>query len=548
MMTAPEATFSYPGVGDFVEVRYTLAHGVSPGRITLRTLPGAADPAAIGAASFRYAGTQIAMPNCRVDSVTAETDYAGRSILRFEILDQRWAWKFGAISGEYNIRTHDGKSIQPGTEQTPRQLAQLCLDAMGEQGDVAKMPDRLRPYVNWDYKVPALALADLADACGCRVVLKIGGKVAIEPAGQGAALSITPAAIAGEAVYDPPETPTSLKFVAAPSLYQVDFDLAPVAVEPSGEIVPLDDVSYAPPRGWKSEPLIDLGNVETSFRELAQSCVWKYYQIQPKFTLPGDPKTKENVIERIEEVLPLLSHQVEADPLPDKTLRRRPPWVYGLFEKGASTYPQVRESQHPDPNLNDVPEGIYTRSFRVDHERGLVIFTEPVFLYRKVDADYEAHPARLKLRIACQRRDKKTRGVVRYEFSPQKRARQIAAQTIVRDDIAREVYVNHKTRKVVANEAEVKRQAEYYLAAAAKELQAAQPGTLTYDGFWPINPDGAIRQVSWSIGSGGRGVTIVSRNWEDELVEMSYRERRLLERMVEMSRTERRREQRGEGR
>ncbi|UUO04619.1 hypothetical protein M4951_14595 [Blastopirellula sp. J2-11] len=546
----PEAVFEYPGIGDFSEVRYTLSHGISPGRITIRGAPDAIRPIAEGTAFFRYAGSVIQMPDCRFDRLTIEASGDGRSIARVEILDQRWRWRFGHISGEYNIRVDDGEAIAHGTEKTPQALAQLCLEAMGQRRfDVSKMPNQLRPYVLWDYKIPALALADLADACGCRVVLKIGGSVAIEPAGQGETLPITLAAIAGEAIYDWPETPAALKFVAAPNVYQMDFDLAPVAVEPNGDIVALDDVHYQPkPEGWKNEPVLELPNVEAAHRELAQSCVWKYYQIQPKFTLPGDPQQRENRIEQIAEVLPLLPHQVEADKLPDKTMRRRPPWVYGLFEKGAATFPQTRENEEPDPNLNDVPQDLYTRGFTVDHQRGLVIFTEPVFLHRQVDDNYEVHPAKLKLRIACQRRDKQTRGVVRWEVSPQKPARQTAALTILRDDIAREVYFNHKLKKVVSNEPDVKRQAEYYLQATAKELQASQPGTLTYDGFWPIQPDGAIRQVSWIINSSGKGSTIVSRNREDDLVEMSYRERRLLERVVEMSRTERRREQRGERR
>ncbi|WP_131282682.1 hypothetical protein [Blastopirellula marina] len=545
----PEAVFEYPGIGDFSEVRYTLSHGISPGRITIRAAPAAIRPMAEGAALFRYAGAVIQMPDCRLDQLTVETSGDGRSVMRVEILDQRWRWRFGQLSGEYNVRIDDGDAIASGTEKAPQDLARLCLQAMGQQRfDVSKMPNLLRPYVYWDYKIPALALADLADACGCRVVLKIGGAVAIEPAGQGETLPITLAATAGEAIYDRPETPAALKFVAAPNVYQMDFDLAPVAVEPNGDIVPLDDVSYAPSLGWRSEPLAELGNVEAAHRELAQSCVWKYYQIQPKFTLPGDPPTRENMIEKIAEVLPLLPHQVEADKTPDKTLRRRPPWVYGLFEKGAATFPQIREHEQPDPELNETPQDLYARGFTVDHHRGLVIFAEPVYLYRQVDDNYEVHPARLKLRIACQRRDKQTRGVVRFEVSPQKPARQTAAQTILRDDIAREVYFNHQSKKVVSNEPDVKRQAEYYLQAAAKELQAAQPGTLTYDGFWPIQPDGAIRQVSWIIHSSGKGSTIVSRNREDDLVDMSYRERRLLERVVEMSRTERRREQRGERR
>ncbi|MFI4875945.1 MAG: hypothetical protein ACIALR_11425 [Blastopirellula sp. JB062] len=545
-MTA-EATFSYPGITDYVEARYTLSHGVSPGRIIVRTPPDAARPAAGGTATFRCGGNTIAMPGCRIDSVTAETDPSGRTMLRFEILDCRWAWKLGAISGLYNRPAPDGRSIDRETEKTPRELAQLCFEAMGLRDfDLSNMPQLLRPAIDWDYQTPALALADLADTCGCRVVLKIGGRVAIEPVGAGAPLPTLSAAIGGRAVYDLPDAPPALRFAAGPSQYQCDFELAPVALEPNGDIVPLDEASYAPPRGWKHEPLPQLGNVDARYRKLAQSCVWKYYQIQPGFYLPGEPRRPENKIEKIEEVLPLLATQIEADRMPDQTLRRRPPWAYGLFERGESAFPLRDEKLRPDPNLNDVPQDLYARGMRIDRRQGLVIFDDPVFLYRQTATTYETHPARMRLRIACQRRDKRTRGVVRYEVTTEKKVRRGAAQTILRDDISRQAYWNFKTRKLVVNQEEVDRQARHYLQAARQAYQASQPATLTYDGFWPIQPDGAIQQVSWGIDRGGKGSTVVSRNREDELIDVSYRERRLMERMIEFTRNDRRRGRQGE--
>lgn len=547
-MTAPEATFSYPGISDFIDVRYTLSHGVSPGRITVRCLLEDANPAPGGTAVFRYAGVAIQIPDCRFDQMQAETGGDGRTLMRIEIFDQRWRWRFGRISGEYNVRKqgadeNDPIAIREGTEKTPQELARLCFEAMGvDRFDVSKLPNFTRPYVNWDYRVPALALSDLADACGCRVILKYGGRVSIEQAGVGANLELNDAAISGEDVFDPPELPAALKFAAGPSKYQYDFKLEPMAIEPNGDLIDFANVSYLPPNGWEQETL-DFPNVKAELRDLATSCIWKLYRIRAGFQLDGEPRTPENVIDSIDEIS-LLSEQLEVDEFPGGLKQRRPAWVYGDYDAGSSSIPPPPKNKIPNPNLNKVPETLYTKSFTLDTERGLVIFSDPVLQWEfdKGLDTFIAIPPEIRLRTAFLRRDKKTRGLVRFEHMRGKPARVKDMQVIVRNDIAREAYYVYRkngTRKLVFNEAEIKKQAEYYLDAAQKELEVDRPGALTYDGFAAIQPDGAIQQVTWSIGGDGRGTTSVSRNQEIENSELSYREKQFVQRTIETVRQQR---------
>ncbi|TWT30725.1 hypothetical protein [Blastopirellula retiformator] len=542
-MGYPEATFTYPGISNFNEVRYTMSHGISPGRITVRGTLEDITPRTEGTAVFRYAGTAIQIPGCRVDSLQLETGGDGKTMIRAEIFDQRWRWRFGHISGEYNRRRRGGDendpiAIEPDTKKTPQDLARLCLEAMGERRyDVSKMPNVSRPYVNWDYKLPAVALSELVDACGCRVVLKHGGQVSIEQAGVGAGLQINQAAISGEAVYDPPELPAALKFAAAPSKYQYDFRLEPMAIQPNGDVVSYVEADYIPPSGWETEPVLEMPNVEKKYRDLAKSCIWKVYRIMAGFQLNGEPKTPENVIESIEEIL-LLNEQLEVDEFPGGLKERRLPWVYGQYDDGASTLPPPPRNKVPNPNLNKEPKTLYRRGFTVDTERGLVIFSEPVHQWQfdKALNTNIAIPPVIRLRAAFHRRDIMTRGLIRFEHMRGKPARVKDTQVITRNDIGREAYVLYQPsggEKLITNETEVKKQAEYYLDAAQKELEAKQPGSLTYDGFAAIQPDGAIQQVTWSIGSDGRGATTASRNQELENADMSYREKQFIQRTVE---------------
>lgn len=529
--------FSYPGIPDYKSASYTLVHGISPGRIQVRCVAGTANPAPRGTARFSDPGTgvSILIPDCHVDSAHLEAAGSGEQMIRFDILDGRWRWRFGRISGQWNLRNKDGSAIVMGTEKKPRELAKLCLEAMGVRGaDLGRMPDEARPFVDWDVTNPASALAGLADACGCAVVYKPGGRVSVEPIGVGRMLPLNGYTASGDAGYDPPELPLGIEFVAGATMYQVDLELEAVGEDVNGEIKLLDDLSYKPKKKpWSEIVVPECMDVEKKFRDLAQKSVYKMYRIKAPEYLPGIEKKKQNKIQSIDELLPLLGNQVEADEMPDDTRQRRPAWIYGKFTKKDTTFPIIPPRTKVDPNLNKKPEGLYTRSFNVDRERGLVIFSEPCYQFEQSTNGYKTKPADIRLRIAVNWRRPDTRGLEHWSTLRGKKTSKDNPIVIFRSDVALELYENHEKKKVFNNEKIVEQQAKFYLDQAVAELQPKPIGSGVYAGIQNIEPDGAIRQVMWSISDDGdmAAKTSASLNMEQLVADVSYEERRLLEKV-----------------
>src|SRR5262249_2380883 len=139
-----------------------------------------------GALEIAYDGIpNLVFPNCRLLHHTF--DYTPEGLIwRLSIADRRWKWKYGSITGSYNLDWPDG-SLNKLTELDAKGLASLCFDAMGEsQYDVSALPGKVRPEVHWDHTNPAQALADLGDNLGCRVVLGLDNIPRVLPTGIGA--------------------------------------------------------------------------------------------------------------------------------------------------------------------------------------------------------------------------------------------------------------------------------------------------------------------------------------------------------------------------
>lgn len=526
--------FTYPGITDYESVSYTLSHGTVPGKIQVRCVAGTANPAAKGTARFTdpTTGATVLLPDCHIDSAHIELSPRGDKIIRFDIFDQRWRWRFGRISGQYNRRNEDGSQIIPGTEKTPRELAKLCFDAMGVvRGDVSKMPNKPRPFIDWDVRNPASALASLADTVGCAVVLKTNGRVSIEPVGLGKDLPLNVYSLSGDTGFDPPELPQGIEFVAGATKYQVDFDLEAVGEDVDGSIKPIDDLSYKPKGGWAFDTDW-LDNTPPQFQELAQQSIFKMYRIKiPKF-LPGVEKKRENKLDSIDDVLPLLDVQNDFDVMPDGVKKRRKPWVYGLFAQGQTTLDQ-RRGKTPEPDLINNPDQHYKRSFEVDAERGVVIFSEQVYEFVDNGTKELKRPADIRLRVSVNWRRPGTRAL---EHWTQLRGRASARENpivIHRSDIALERKLDVISFRPTDNEDQVKEQAKFYLDQAVAELQPRPIGSAQYVGIQPIEPDGAIRQVSWSIMSEGSiaSKTVASLNTEQLVLDASYEEKRLFDKL-----------------
>ena len=82
---------------------------------------------------------------------------------------------------------------------------------------------------------------------------------------------------------------------------------------------------------------------------------------------------------------------------------------------------------------------------------------------------------------------------------------------------------------VTDNTADLDRPAADYLDAANARHQGEEATDVTFAGIVPLEPDGAIRQITWSVGGGQPATTRASRNSEHAEYLPPYPERRRIE-------------------
>lgn len=277
----PQGLMEFPGIAQIERGSGTLLQGITPSIFTLEILPQ--DPTTIpliGDLAITFLPllqVPIVLYNCRIDKASFEYDQSGL-VWRLSILDRRWAFRFagdgspdyagGPVSGWFNQRfdsvqpaptpldqmgTYQLGSLNPDTIRTPRWLAEQLLLAMGEEGyDILVLPDNIDssplPEVVWDMDLPAVALQDLCERLGCRIVidpLRRGNPVRIVQIGVG--IDLPPDYVERSSfVVDPPEIPESIMVVGNRTRYQADLLLIPVGLDVDGTIKPIWKLSYAP--------------------------------------------------------------------------------------------------------------------------------------------------------------------------------------------------------------------------------------------------------------------------------------------------------------
>lgn len=253
---------------------YTISHSITPGLAQLVVIPRTLDlrPKEFGDLVFSDGPRTVRLRNCKADSITPSLGPQGQQYT-LTIFDRRWKWRnpqasLGKIGGQYN-RLDGRKKLVPWSIRSPRELAELCLQEMGEVNYLIDMPEGVdraagadfnsylelgtnfpqigvNPKVIWDYSPPAEVLARLCDDLGVRIVYQpLRDRVIITRLGVGQPL---PAGIfevlSGN--IDAPETPVRIGVAGAPTRYQVRIALEPVAKEWDDSYVPMDAVSYAP--------------------------------------------------------------------------------------------------------------------------------------------------------------------------------------------------------------------------------------------------------------------------------------------------------------
>ncbi|HEY1191394.1 MAG TPA: hypothetical protein VGE74_27415 [Gemmata sp.] len=263
---------SWPGVLAVESCTGTVSHGITPATFVLTTYPQAAAPLAFGDLLISDGGRTVALRGCKLDAVSGRAGPDGQTFV-LTILDRRWRWRTGAISGRYNQLDTRGKLV-PWTIRSPRELAELCLKAMGETNYEVRLPEGLtsaagkdykrflelgenfpqslaNPPVAWDFTPPAEALARLAEYYGCRVIYQpLADRVLVAPLGTGPVLpegfceAIAPSV-------DGPETPSAVAVAGAPVRIQMRLLLEPVGKEWDGSYRPVNELSYAPQAGGR---------------------------------------------------------------------------------------------------------------------------------------------------------------------------------------------------------------------------------------------------------------------------------------------------------
>jgi hypothetical protein len=544
----------FPGVDQILSASYTLSHGVSPSVCQIEILPQADFVAEVGTLAFTFAGRRIAFEGCRIDSVSFRRDELGM-VWSLSILDRRWKWAFGEISGSYNERIDSLLplgTIDAFTLASPRELCTKLLDAMGEKGyDVSQVPDEARPEIFWDRDNPAKALGELAEQFGCRVVLRLDGKVQIARLGRGATLPDADLMHDG-LVFDPPTRPDRVKVVCGKTRFQVDFKLEAVAKDLDGKIVPIDELSYKPAQGWgtdsgssppmfssvdgwDTDPTIPPVVLEQVFghrinpREMAREMVYRWYRISMDAIdghadgpqIPGWGGYPGKRISEVWQILPIEDVQVFGYYDVASVFHPLPAAVYGKFVMQDFTF------------VNQDNTSYYDRAFSVDKENGIFIFADDVMKLEDDDAFGEAE---LYCRVAVSVREHATRKWERFEREKRYAGNLHGTQAriVKREEVQLNVVpvydINHDVVRLVTTESDCVAECDHALAAVDLEYQTTNPQDRTYMGLAGISPDGAIQQVTWSVGPQG-ATTRASRNNEWNPAVPAFRERRQFERL-----------------
>jgi hypothetical protein len=535
-----EPIIEWPGLETIISAEGTLAHGVGANAWIIQCKPQKKMPPILGTLTLRWGDYKQEFKECRIRDASYTFNERGE-IVSLIIDDRRWKWRYGHISGIYNVRLQDGEILQRNkgsklavldTEREPQELAKLLLEEMQEQGyDVGDLPNAFRPSCEWDYVNPAMALQELCEQVGTRVVLQTTGKVKICKTGQGTQLSDQyPYESYGQAM-ELAQLPENMLVIGDRVLWQVDIPLEAVGMERDETIKLLDDLSYKPSSGWGNlQTHGGISNVDD--REMARRTVFKMYRIKSPVTLPLTPPGVNKTITQLDLILPLVGtrgeYKIDAD---TKKKILYPPVCYGnhYFKHDAEL--ANRMAADPKPGTADISQQIVQAGFSLNEEKGIVSFGDHVF---KRD-NGKPVPADIYLRCCVGLRSEKTGQFYRYE-----RRKKVGKTNAGEPDMVLrhpEISVLVKRDKT-SNQAKKEKEADYYIDAMVKELVEKKPQVAEYKGWYPIELDGAIHSISWSMGPDGARMVVQRNDDSGSSTTLPYNQRLNKEKLKPQTRIE----------
>ena len=530
---------------DIVGAEFIWSTGVTPSVCLIRCIPCSCGNL-FGDLVFRYGKLKLRFPEAIAEhvSVYMREDMQGRFLWEIAVLDRRWKWRYGEISGRYNVRLPNG-TIEPDTKKTPIELATLLLSAMGEKGySISALPSKEpNPEVNWDKANPAKELAKLAEQFGCVVTLSLSNKVKLWKIGDGPNLPQNEDYRHEPNLVKEQIRPKTMKVVGAPISVQGWLKLTAVGIEhETAAREPLTGLSYKPALGWGYESPVCFGGVAADKRWLAFQSVWKYYLVtglSSGYTIPGinnvnvlDPRQ----ILPIEKNLSEAQHWVPGTRI-DYQMPGRP-LVGGKF----SLYGYAQgNSALKDATTNQLTP-YHDDTFTLRRDKGIVVFNQPVFQY----TDGLREDAEIYLWCGFPVRKTVDSPPLRYERSRQvsttsPSVRLSGTQVMWRPDLKRVIRVTYNgafPTGSVDNVTDVDKLADVYLTEMERRHLALPYWEMEYAGLQAIELTGKVKQVQWQCGTDYPTLTKASKFRETNIGEQDEQVRRRLERVDQMLETE----------
>lgn len=584
-MNALTPQFRFGNIQGVESVSYSLSRGIQPSVCTVQMPLNVSGLDRKPKTMYFSDGIRtVQFADCIISDVSPATDGEGFQVMSIAILDRRWKYSFGQISGTYNVRT--AGEIQSATKKTPRELATLIFEAMGEKKfDVSRMPNDTYPFTEWNLSTPGAALEELCDAVNAYVCLGHDDVLRIFKDDDGQEIPNSPSSSSGKG-FDFGAQPGQVGVASGLMMWEFDFPLEPVGLDVDGKIKPIDELSFVPDvfysddgediGGWKYVDPVTMNGVqghgsvsnrrETYINEikLAKETVWRWYRIGIPEKLKTMPLTQEKVIS-VNQFFPLLDHQIEYETISESQkasladsaydpefLTRKPQLVWGQF---------YAEDGSKDDNTQELLQGkpfnfpvstnlgktkvnedgrevlvygslIYPKGFRIDQDRRIVVFSDPV--YKLTDAKLGSYydKPKLYLRTACNFYNDKTRAGYRQQVkkSVGGPSSDLVAWTS-REDLLPSWY--KRDSKEVNNLKEIEKGLNYYVVYAMQKYRSRTPAQAEFPYLLPFGPDGKIAQVTFSIDGEGFIGTQISKELEALNTPVTYQERKKLVRDFE---------------
>lgn len=445
----------------------------------------------------------IVIPDCKIESI-ALMDVG---VLHVTFLDRRWRWRYGHIDGVYNVQTGDDTWE---FEKTPKELMELCLDAMGEVGyDTAEVDSEEKIYADWKGDVPAFALADLCNSLGYLVTVTAGNSVKIVKAGEGGPLPDNNALgamvlQAPSPAIDDGHRPEFIRVATAPIRYEVKFTLEAVGLQSDGQIKPLANVDWFSGLSAEDKATYDptwAAVTDDEDRQLARLTGWRWYRVKEiveggganNLNPPGFLGETGDVAD-LEQLLPLLPFRNATEtPVGSTYSVPKPYYVEGEFYLESDI----------EASGNSAAGTLYPYPSTLDAGRGIVRFSEFVAQIDSgglVEAD---------LRLVCcvEVRDPVNYQQQYYGFTGNAGGPNGAGiLTIDRTELIPKVTADYSGDTLVQttdNLPELEVEAEKFADAVLRNLVPIGRASRQFAGFHPIEVDGVIQQVTWSWGRTG---------------------------------------------